>query len=125
MLGPTRLPGSGTARLVAVFLLGSWVALAMVVNVGMLVLGREVFLQRADMTRALVTVALQEPPPAGAQMDRSLVLVPSASALREISDRYGDPRTDDLVPWAVRPVPADVLSEARRRLIEGAPLPLP
>ena len=124
MLGPIRLPTSGRPRLIGVFLLGAWVALAMVVNVGMLVLGREIFLERADMTRALVTVALEDPPPEGAQLDRSLVLVPSPMALRSIVMRYGDPRTDGLVPWAVQPIPPDVLAEARRRLIEGAALPL-
>jgi hypothetical protein len=43
-------------------------------------------------------------------------------ALREIVDKYGDPRTDAIVPWAVQPVSAAVLEEARRRLVEGAPV---
>jgi hypothetical protein len=100
-----------------------WVTLSAIHNGSLLVLGRELFLGRADMTRALVTVALDPNPPDGAQLDRSLILVPSARSIRWIADAYGDPRTDDLVPFAVRPVPLDILTEATRRLIEGAPLP--
>jgi hypothetical protein len=122
LLGPARLPDVGRPRLVGLALIGSWLALALVVNVGLLVAGRELFLDRADMTRALVQVAL-DPRPDGVVGDRSLVLVPSPNALGDIVAAYGDPRTDALVPWAVRPVPPHVLAEARRRLIEGAPLP--
>ena len=123
MVGPVHLPGVGRGRTIAIAALGSWVALALVVNVGLLVAGRTIFLERADMTRALVTVAL-DPIPEGVDGTRSLVLVPSPDALRRIAAAYGDPRSDSLVPWAVRPIPDDVLVEARRRLIEGAPLPL-
>ena len=75
------------------------------------------------MTRALVTVALAPDRPAGVDTTRSLVLVPSPDALRLIVERYGDPRTDSLIPGSVRPIPPEILTEARRRLIEGAPLP--
>ncbi len=40
-----------------------------------------------------------------------------------IAAAYGDPRTDRLVPWAVRPIPVEIATEAKRRLIEGAPIP--
>ncbi len=74
------------------------------------------------MTRALVTVAL-EPLPSTVDPKRSLVLVPSPEALHRIVERYGDPRIDHLVPRSVRPIPPEVLAEARRRLIEGASIP--
>jgi hypothetical protein len=89
----------------------------------LLVLGRDLFLDRADMTRALETVALAPDRPADIDMDRSLVLVPSPRSLEAIKAAYGDPRTDLLVPWAVRPIPAPILAEAQRRLVEGAPIP--
>ena len=106
-----------------VAILGVWAAVGLVTNLGLLVLGRDLFLDRADMTRALVTVALAPDRPLGVDLDRSLVLVPSPRSLEAITSAYGDPRTDRLVPWAVRPIPAPVLTEAQRRLVEGAPIP--
>ena len=123
LIGSRQLPDRGSVRLVGVTAAATWLVLTLAFNVVLLVGGRELFLQRADMTRALVTVALDPDPPEGAQLDRSLVLVPSATSLQRIAAAYGDPRTDALTPWAVRPIPADVLAEARRRLIEGAPIP--
>ncbi len=123
VLGPVELPRAGTRRLAAIAALAAWVAIALTVNVGLLVLGREIFLDRADMTRALVTVAIDPDRPDGVDLDRSLVLVPSPNRLDQIVASYGDPRSDVLAPWAVRPIPPDILAEARRRLIEGAPIP--
>ena len=51
-------PTAGRRRLAMLAALGSWAAVGLVTNVGLLVLGRDLFLDRADMTRALVTVAL-------------------------------------------------------------------
>lgn len=123
VIGPVELPREGTRRLVAIGALSAWIAIALTVNIGLLVLGREIFLDRADMTRALVTVALDPARPSGVDLDRSLVLVPSPNRLERIAAAYGDPRSDVLAPWAVRPIPRDILAEARRRLIEGAPIP--
>lgn len=123
LIGRRTLPKQGTIRLLGVTAAAGWLVLTLTFNVVLLIGGRELFLQRADMTRALVTVALDPDPPDGAQLDRSLVLVPSAISLQRLAAAYGDPRADALVPWAVRPVPADTLAEARRRLIEGAPIP--
>lgn len=117
------LPADGRRRVVATGVIASWLTLSLIYNGSLLVLGRELFLQRADLTRALVTVALDPDPPAGAQLDRSLVLVPSATSLRRLAVDHGDPRSDVLVPFAVRPVPPEVLGEAARRLVEGAPIP--
>jgi hypothetical protein len=123
LLGPVRLPSAGRARLGMVAAFTIWVTLALSHNVQLLILGRDLFLARADMTRALVSVALDPDPPEGARLDQSLVLVPAPDSLRRLTEAYGDPRTDALVPFAVRPIPADVISEATRRLIEGAPQP--
>jgi hypothetical protein len=122
-IGRVELPAAGRRRLATVAVLGSWAAVGLVTNLGLLVLGRDLFMDRAEMTRALVTVALAPDRPADVDMDRSLVLVPSPRSLEMIKSAYGDPRFDLLVPWAVRPIPAPVLAEAQRRLVEGAPIP--
>jgi hypothetical protein len=92
-------------------------------NLALLAGGRDLFLQRADWTRALVTVALQRPLPVETDPERSLVLVPSPDALERIMNAYGDTRTDRLVPGSVRPIPPEIMTEAERRLREGAPIP--
>ena len=104
---------------------GSLLALSLVWNVRLLSDGRDLFGERAAMTRALVTVGLERPLPAGVDPDRSLVLVPSPTELGRIVARYGSPLGDLLAPGAVEPIPPDVAREALRRLIEGAPIPLP
>jgi len=123
LLGPVRLPEHGRLRSAMVATLTIWLTLSLSHNGQLLVLGRDLFLERADLTRALVTVALDPAPPEGAQMDRSLVLVPAPVSLQRIVAAYGDPRGDALVPFAVRSIPEPILSEATRRLIEGAAVP--
>ena len=113
---------AGRKRLLTTVGLAVWATTALVLNGRLLLAGRELFLARADMTRALVTVAL-EPLPPGVDPTRSLVLVPSPDSLRRIVSQYGDPRTDQLVPGSVRPISPEILAEARRRLVEGAPIP--
>jgi hypothetical protein len=113
----------GRKRLYTTVGLAVWATTALILNGRFLIAGRELFLARADMTRALVTVALAPDRPAGVDTTRSLVLVPSPDSLQLIVERYGDPRTDSFIPGSVRPIPPEILTEARRRLIEGAPLP--
>lgn len=103
----------------------SVVVLAFMFNIALLIGGRELFLERADMTRALVIAALRQPLPDETDPGRTLVLVPSPDALKKIVAAYGDPRGDSLVPWAVRPVPSDIQTEADRRVRYGAPVPQP
>ena len=105
VVGVVKVPEAGRARLATLAVLGLWAAIGLETNIGFLIGGRGLFLERADMTRALVTVALAADRPSGVDLDRSLVLVPSPSSLERISAAYGDPRTDRLVPWAVRPIP--------------------
>jgi hypothetical protein len=108
----------GRKRLYTTAALAAWATTALLLNGRFLLAGRELFLLRADMTRALVTVALARPLSPGADPSRSLVLVPSPDSLRRIVDLYGDPRTDRVVPGAVRPIPPRILAEAQRRLVE-------
>jgi hypothetical protein len=124
LIGKVTIPATRVGRLTTVAVVGTWMAFALVTNIGLLVLGRELFLGRADLTRALVTVAIDPARPAGVDGARSLVFVPpSPDRLREIVARYGDPRADRLVPGSVRAIPPEILAEARRRLVEGAPVP--
>ncbi len=120
-----RLPNAPHLRPLAVASVIVVVTLAAIYNVALLVGGRELFLERADMTRALLVAGLRRPLPAETDPNRSLVLVPSPVELEQIALAYGDARTDALVQFAVRPVPVEVQAEADRRVREGAPIPLP
>jgi hypothetical protein len=123
LVGRVRVPPPGRTRLVAVAVGGGLLAVALAFNLRLLLDGRELFLKRAAMTRALVSVALQRPLPPETDPGRSLVLVPSPSSLERIVAAYGSPLGDSIVPDAVQPIPPDVLAEARRRLVEGAEIP--
>ncbi len=125
LVGRPRLAMSPRVRPLAVAGAASVVLLAFVFNIALLIGGRALFLDRADMTRALVVAGLRRPLPAETDPNRTLVLVPSPASLERIVAAYGDPRTDSLVPWAVRPVPPAVQAEADRRVRYGASVPQP
>jgi hypothetical protein len=99
--------------------------LALTWNVHLLVAGRAVFLDRAALTRALVAESLRPDPPSGANLTRNLILVPSPIVLRQLVAEHGSPLDDAILPWAVEPIPESLLAEARRRLVEGPPIPVP
>jgi hypothetical protein len=110
----------------ALLLLGGLVfTLSLLWNARLLIAGRTIFEDRAERTRALVTVALERPLPATTDPDRTLVLVPSPAALTRIIADHGSPLDDWLAPGAVRAIRPEVLAEARRVLAEGAEIPLP
>lgn len=123
LIGRVALPPPGRERLAAVAVGGGALAIALAFNVRLLVEGRELFLNRAAMTRALVTVGLERPLPPATDPDRTLVLVPSPRSLERIVAAYGSPLSDALWPDAVEPISAEILAEAKRRLIEGAEIP--
>ena len=123
LVGPVTVPRRRKRRIVLTVFAGGLLATSLVFNVRLLRAGRELFLDRADMTRALVAVALDPGRPPGVDLGRSLVLVPSPASLERIVAAFGSPLGDSLAPDAVRPIPPDILAEARRRLIEGAPIP--
>ena len=127
LLGPSlRTIGTRSRQTRLATLVGAALVLelAAIWNVRLLIEGRQIFVERAEMTRALVTVALASDRPAAVDLDRSLVLVPSPNRLEAIVAAYGSPVVDALEPWAVPPIRPEILAEAERRLIFGAPLPV-
>ena len=84
-------------------------------NVRLLVEGRDLYAQRAALTRALVTVGITDPLPAGVDPTVSLVLVPSPVELRRVVARYGSPLTDSVAPGYVPAVTAASMDEAIQR----------
>ncbi len=96
----------------------SVLAMSLVWNVRLLILGRDVFLERADLTRALVTTALDPDLPTVVDRDRDLILVPSPNSLERIVRTHGSPLRD----WFSDPlpeIPEEVLDEAWRRVLAG------
>ncbi len=123
LLGPEirRLsvaPGRG--RLVLVTAAGMTLVLALLWNGRLLLGGRDLFLERAQVTRALITVAIDPDRPENIDLSRSLVLVPSPRSLDSIVASWGSPLADTVVPWAVEPIRPDAMAEARRRLIDAS-----
>lgn len=114
---------TGRRRLAALAGAAIVLEVAFLWNVRLLVEGRQIFVERAEMTRALVTVALASDRPAAVDLGRSLVLVPSPTRLEGIVAAYGSPLNDVLEPWAVPTIRPEILAEAERRLIYGAPIP--
>jgi hypothetical protein len=90
-------------------------AFSLIWNVTLLAAGRALYGERADLTRALVTLGTHDPLPTGVDPALSLVLVPSPIELRRVISTYGSPMTDALAPGAVPPVSAAALEEATRR----------
>jgi hypothetical protein len=114
-IGRRPLPTVSRVRLVAVGAVGLVVALSLLWNVRLLLLGRDLFLQRADMTRALVALATTDPLPRGVDASVDLVLIPSPDRVRAIVARFGSPLTDSLAGDAVRPTPEAVRADALKR----------
>ena len=96
---------------------GTVLALALTWNVRLLVDGRALFQERAERTRALVTVGL-EPLPSQVEPDRTLILVPSPASLAHLVAGHGSPLTDPLVVGGVPPISDAALADAERRLLE-------
>ena len=90
--------------------------LAMTWNVWLLIAGREIFLDRADYTRATITVA-QGDLGQGVDPDRAILFDRSVSDLRASLDRFGSPLTDSLAGDAVRPIPPELVETIRAQLI--------
>ena len=129
LVGP-RLPGFATAltragrsaRLEVVAGAAFAFLLALGWNVLLLVDGRSLFVERAALTRALVAAALAPDRPAAADLDRSLILVPSPHSLERIVAAHGSPVGDWFWGPQVEPLRPELLTEANRRLVEGPPV---
>jgi hypothetical protein len=114
-IGRRPMPEVPRVRLVAVGAIGLVVALSLLWNVRLLLLGRDLFLERADMTRALVALATTDPLPSGVEASVDLVLIPSPDRVRAIVARFGSPLSDSLAGGAVPPIPEAVRAEALQR----------
>ena len=84
-------------------------------NIALLLAGRALYAERADLTRAFMTVGTTDPLPPGVDPNLSLVLVPSPVQLRQVIATYGSPMTDTLAPGFVPAVSAAALEEATYR----------
>ena len=115
LVGRRPMPAAPRLRLVVVGVAAAAVAVALAWNVRLLLVGREVFAERADLTRALVQLGLTDPLPAGVDPRLSLILVPSPEQLRAIVAAHGSPLRDTLAGDAVRPIPEAARAEALGR----------
>lgn len=109
-------PLISTARRPIVVAVGvAILAFSLVWNVTLLVGGRQLYAERADLTRAYVVLGTTDPLPPGVDPNLSLVLVPSPVELRRVIATYGSPMTDVLAPGAVPPVSDAAMADATRR----------
>jgi hypothetical protein len=113
LVGRPAVPDRRRTVLVAAGL--AVLTLSLVWNVRLLLAGRDLYGERAAMTRALVTIGTTEPLPPGVAPDVGLVLVPSPNQLREVIARYGSPMADALAPGSVPPVTPAALATATER----------
>ena len=90
-------------------------ALSLAWNVTLLLAGRGLYAERADLTRAFVTLGTTDPLPPGVDPDLNLVLVPSPVQLRSVLATYGSPMADSLAPGSVPPVSPAAIEEATHR----------
>jgi hypothetical protein len=119
LVGPDLGSRAMTPRLrtVLVALGGTVLALALLWNVRLLVEGRSLFLERAERTRALVTVGLSGLPPE-IERDRTLILVPSPASLDRLVAEHGSPLRDSLVLGGLPPISDAAMADALRRAEE-------
>ena len=78
------------------------VAFSLVWNVSLMLAGRALYAERADLTRALIVVGTTDPLPPGVDPNLNLVLVPSPVQLRSVLATYGSPMADRLAPGLSR-----------------------
>ena len=102
-------------RPLAIAVGASVLTFSLIWNVGLLVEGRDLYAQRAELTRAYVTLGTTDPLPAGVAPGLNLILVPSPLELRRVVATYGSPMTDSLAPGFVPSVSPDALADATRR----------
>jgi hypothetical protein len=113
LIGRPTVPAA--RRSIAVTIGVAVLAFSLVWNVTLLVAGRTLYAQRADLTRAFVTLGTTDPLPPGVDPALSLVLVPSPIELRRVIETYGSPMADALAPGSIPPVSAGALEDATRR----------
>jgi hypothetical protein len=90
-------------------------AFSLIWNVTLLIGGRQLYGERADLTRALVVLGTTDPLPPGVAPDLSLLLVPSPQELRRVIATYGSPLEDSLAPGSVPPTSESAMADATHR----------
>jgi len=114
-IGVPRLPDDRRLRLAAVSTAVVVLTLSLTWNTVLLIEGRSLFGERADRTRAAITVALEELPP-GLDPDRAKLLDRTVTRLREVLAEHGAPLTDSLASDAVPPVDPVLVAKVRAQL---------
>ena len=118
-IGRRPMPEAPRLRLLAVGAVGLVITLSLLWNVRLLLSGRDLFLQRADLgTRALVALATTEPLPPGVDPSVDLVLIPSPDRVRAIVARFGSPLSDSLAGDAVLADPRGGQADALKRALD-------
>ncbi len=115
LVGHRPLPVAPRWRILAIAAVASVFVLSLTLNISLLIGGRALFEQRADLTRALVDLGTTTPLPAGVDPALSLVLVPSPDRLERIVEAHGSPLHDALAGDAVPPIPTTVRADALER----------
>jgi hypothetical protein len=113
LLGRPTIPVARRPTAIAVGV--TIVAFSLVWNVTLLIAGRQLYAERADLTRAFVVLGTTDPLPPGVDPNLSLVLVPSPVQLRQILATYGSPMADSLAPGSVPQVSEAAKADAIRR----------
>ena len=117
-IGRPALASAPRLRRVAVLAGGLLFELLLIVNLEWLPAGRSLFLDRAGLTRGLVTVALEYAHAPGVNPDHSLTLIPSPARVRQLVETYGDPRRDALVGGSIPPITASEMDRALVKLAD-------
>jgi hypothetical protein len=123
LIGRPALPRNPRGRVVLVAAAIPLIALSVVWNIALLLHGRDLFAQRADITRAMVELELN--PPAGVAFDRTKpqIIMPSAAILANVVGRYGSPLRDAFAD--VPPPSTEARAKASAYLFESGPIPVP
>ena len=123
LVGRPSIPQTRRARNTAVAAVAPFVALAFIWNIALLLHGRDLFAQRADITRAMVQLELKPPPGAAFDPDKPQIVMPSANVLTHVVARYGSPLHDALAD--IPPPSTNALAKASAYLFNSGPIPVP
>ena len=105
-------------RAVGTLALTAFLAWIVAVNVNSLVTTRNQFRYEADLTRALIRLAVEHAGERWVDPGASHMLMPAASELPRLLERHGSPLDDALVPGVVR-TPAQGIYEYAALLLAG------
>ena len=112
----TRTSPSSRARLAALAAGGLLLAWVVVVNIGSLFTVRTQFQFQADVTRAIIQLAVEHEGEAWLDPDAGLDFIPPARDLPSLVERHGSPLEDDYFASVARVPTAAAFQAARRYL---------